>query len=78
MIDLYEFYFKNIKEEDYYYRFYSSIKNVNKTYNIFTGEQETSDYEFKLYDIDEIIEKFRSLCEPNCSSNSSENFCWFY
>lgn len=78
MIDLYDFYFKNIKKEDYYYRFYSSIKNANKTYNIFIGEQESNDYKFELYDVDEMINKFISLCDPKCSSDSNENFCWFY
>ena len=42
-MDLKEFYFNNIQEEEYHYRFYDSIKDVNKIlYLIF-------DYQHKYY-----------------------------
>lgn len=35
MIDLYKYYFENIKEEEYYYRFYKRISNEIKKHNVF-------------------------------------------
>ena len=49
-MDLKEFYFQNIKESEYHYRFLDSVKKVNYTYNIFTGEEETQNYQFEIYD----------------------------
>lgn len=77
-MDLKEFYFQNIQESEYHYRFYDSIKNVNKTYNIFSGYEEIEDYEFKVYDDEEAITKFRELCQPEESFSGSEKKCWFY
>lgn len=77
-MDLKEFYFQNVQQNEYHYRFYSSIKNVNNTYNIFSGYEETEDYEFEVYDIEEAIEKYRELCQPDVSFSGNENKCWFY
>ena len=49
-MDLKEFYFQNIKESEYHYRFLESVKKVNYTYNIFCGEEETQNYQFEIYD----------------------------
>lgn len=76
-MDLREFYFQNIKESEYHYRFFDTIKKVNHTYNIFTGEEETQDYLFEIYDAEEAITKFRELCQPDVNF-SGENKCWFY
>lgn len=76
-MDLKAFYFGNIKESEYHYRFLDSIKKVNYTYNIFTGEEETQDYKFEIYDAEEAIIKFRELCQPDVNF-SNENRCWFY
>lgn len=78
MIDLYEYYINNVKEDEYCYRFYKQITNVNKTYNVFSGYIETNNYEFKLFDVTEIIVKFRNLCQPQFPIDSNENKCWFY
>ena len=78
-MDLKEFYFQNIQEEEYHYRFNDSIRNVNKTYNnTFNGYRETTDYEFKVHDEEEAITKFRELCQPEVNFSGSENKCWFY
>lgn len=77
-MDLKEFYFQNIKEDEYHYRFLSSIQNVNKVYNVFSGEQEMYNYSFELYDTEEVIQKFRELCQPEVSFAGKENTCWFY
>ena len=76
-MDLKAFYFQNIKESEYHYRFFDSVKKVNYTYNIFTGEEETQDYKFEIYDAEEAITKFRELCQPDVNF-SNENKCWFY
>ena len=36
-MDIKEFYFQNIQESEYHHRFYESIRNVNRVYNIFDG-----------------------------------------
>lgn len=77
-MDLKKFYFDNINEEEYYYRFYDSIKNVNNTYNVFSGYEETYDYKFEVFDIEEAIQKFRELCQPENNFVNIEQKCWFY
>lgn len=77
-MDLKEFYLQNIKEDEYHYRFLSSIQSVNKVYNMFSGEQEMYNYSFELYDTEEVIQKFRELCQPEVSFAGKENTCWFY
>ena len=62
-MDLKEFYFQNIKESEYHHRFLNSVKKVNYTYNLFTGEEETQDYQFEIYDVEEAITKFKELCQ---------------
>lgn len=77
-MDLKDFYLRNIKKEEYHYRFINSIKDVNVSYNIFTGyEEETQDYQFEVYDAEEAITKFKDLCQPDVNF-SNENKCWFY
>ena len=55
MIDLKKFYFQNVQESDYHYKFYDIIKNVNVGYNVFNGYEERDDYEFEVYDTEEAI-----------------------
>lgn len=76
-MDLKEFYFQNIKESEYHYRFLESVKKVNYTYNIFYGEEETQNYQFEIYDVEEAVTKFKELCQPDVDF-SGENKCWFY
>ena len=76
-MDLREFYFNNIKKSEYHYCFLDAIKKVNYTYNIFYGEEETQDYRFEIYDVEEAIAKFKELCQPDVNF-SVENRCWFY
>lgn len=76
-MDLKDFYLNNIDKSEYHYRFIDSINKVNYTYNIFSGEEETEDYHFEVYDVEEAITKFKELCQPNINF-SKENTCWFY
>lgn len=77
-MDIKEFYFQNIQELEYHYRFYDSIKNVNRVYNIFDGYTKIDDYTFEVFDVEEAITKFRELCQPEMNFGNSENKCWFY
>lgn len=76
-MDLKAFYFQNIKESEYHFRFRESIEKVNIVYDFFTGEEEFEDYKFEIYDAEEAIIKFRGLCQPEVNF-SGENKCWFY
>lgn len=77
-MDLKKFYFDNISEKEYYHRFFETIKNVNNTYNVFSGYEETYDYKFEIFDIEEAIQKFRELCQPENNFVNNEQKCWFY
>ena len=77
-MDLKEFYFQNIKESEYHYRFLDFIKNVNNIYNVFSGYEEVNDYAFEVYDIEEAIIKFKELCQPEVNFADKEQKCWFY
>lgn len=77
-MDLKEFYFQNIKESEYHYRFLDFIKNVNNIYNVFSRYEEVNDYAFEVYDIEEAIIKFKELCQPEVNFADKEQKCWFY
>lgn len=77
-MDLRKFYLESVSEREYYYNFYELVKNVNKTYNVFEGIQETHDYKFLVDNIDDAIEKFKYLCQPENEYHNNEDRCWFY
>lgn len=77
-MDLREYYLDNVSDEEYYFQFYDLIENANRTYNVFGGYQETENHEFVVYDVDEVIEKFRYICQPENEGYNKENDCWFY
>ena len=68
-MDLRQFYLESVSAGEYYYKFYDFVKNINRTYNVFRGEEETNDYKFEVYDIEGAIEKFRYLCMPENESH---------
>ena len=49
-MDLKNFYFQNVQENEYHYRFHEAIENVNKMFNAFRGYEEVNDFEFIVYD----------------------------
>lgn len=77
-MDIKAYYLQNIQESEYHYRFYDSIMNVNRVYNVFNGYTETDDYAFEVFDAEEAISKFKELCQPETSFENAENKCWFY
>jgi hypothetical protein len=77
-MDLRKLYLENVSEQEYYYNFYDLVKSINETYNIFEGIRETQDYKFLVDNIDDAIEKFKYLCQPENESHNNEDRCWFY
>lgn len=77
-MDLREFYLENVSKTEYYFKFYDLIKNINYTYNVFYGLEESQNYKFIIYGIDDAIEKFKNLCQPENEIHSQEDECWFY
>jgi len=76
-MDLREFYFQNVKQDDYHFVFFEAIKNVNTTYNIFSGYEEVNNYQFEVFYAEEAISKFKELCQPEVYFDK-EKTCWFY
>lgn len=77
-MDLRKFYLESVSEGEYYYNFYDLVKSINETYNIFEGIQEIHEYKFLVDNIDDAIEKFKYLCQPENESHNNEDRCWFY
>lgn len=77
MVDIKEFYYDEVKEDEYYYRFYDFITSVNKSYNECEGEHNAYNYAFEVYDAEEAIQKYRELCQPDVDFDN-EKKCWFY
>lgn len=74
MIDLLD-YFDNHVEGTYYERFRTEIQRIDDmAFVVF--DQETSVLEYKLYDEDELKDKFRSICQPP-DNHTSEDESWF-
>lgn len=81
MIDLRKFFLANVGEDDYYWRFRPLVEDINTRQNVFNGPVGVSDDEhcyFEVFDEDEAIEKFRSLCRPENEPARPEAECWFY
>lgn len=77
-MDLKKYYLENITKDEYYYNFFDFINDINCTDNVFLGREETNNYEFNIYDIEEAIEKFKGLCQPEKENHTLEDKCWFY
>ena len=65
MLDLRKFYLDNVQPDEYYYSFYDLISKVNMTYNIFEGEQETENYIFEVFDMEEAISYLKNHVNLN-------------
>lgn len=74
MIDLLE-YFDNHVEGTYYGRFCTRIQRFDDEESVVFG-LEPSILEYKLYDEVELVDKFRSICQPP-DDNTLEDKSWF-
>lgn len=67
-MDLIKFYFDNIGDEEYHYRFYDAIENLNKN----------EYYSFEINDVKDAIIKFKELCQPDVNYTDTNLICQFY
>lgn len=63
-INIYEFYWTNVEKSDYFYKFSTEIGS----HILYIKEEE-----LKFFDDDEIIEKFKSLCQPRNNYSNLDN-----
>lgn len=83
MINLYSFYKNNIKENEYYYKFYNDIvtipqKNFREMSDLIQIDPKEEYEEFEVYDIEEVIDKFKYLCQPDTDITTDKNKRLFY
>ena len=82
MIDLRKYYLDNVKQDEYFYRFYHLIKDACGSKDVlrdFIKQNDVTDAEFMAFDTDDAIAKFRELCQPGHEPyGNQENQCWFY
>ena len=83
MINLYKFYKDNVKEDEYYYKFYNNIvvtpHQIFQQMSDFFSTDEKEEYEaYEVYDIEEVIDKFKYLCQPDTDISSDVNKRLFY
>lgn len=71
MINIFDFYKENVSNNEYYYKFYdrliTDLENKNKEYSSFIGEDYYKKEDFDFFDNEDIINKFRILCQPENS-----------
>ena len=67
-MNLINFYFDNISDEEYHYRFYETIEKLEKDRH----------YSFEMNDIDDAIIKFKELCQPDVMYSDTDLICKFY
>ena len=82
MINLLRYYFKNIKPNEYYYKFYNEIigareielMEIEDKYDIKDGYL----LEYDFIDDEDIIREFKLLCEPNLENHLDNKKKIFY
>ena len=76
MINLLDFYFDNIKKNEYHYKFFYTIEvytfdlNLNNDIN---GEK----FDFDVFDPQDALEKIKDLCEPNMNYTRKEEMLFY-
>lgn len=79
MLNLMKYYKENVLATDYYYKFYDCIIDFSNTIiNDDLEVLESNISQFDFFDDDEIIEKFKHLCQPNTDVTSKINMKLFY
>lgn len=83
MINLYNFYKENVKEDEFYYKFYNDIviipHQIFQQMSEFIQMDEKEEIEnFEVYDIEEVIDKFKYLCQPDTDISTDVNKRLFY
>lgn len=88
-MNILEFYKENVSKGEYYYKFYNEIvivperrekelrKILSYTEDYEDEEMDDLDNEYEFFDDEDIIEKFKYLCQPDTTS-SDENTILFH
>lgn len=76
-MDLKEYYFQNIQEDKYHYRFFDDINSSEQANTSFLEYMNSKYREYVVFDAKKAISKFRQLCQPEVKF-SYDNRCWFY
>lgn len=77
MINLLDFYFDNIRKDEYHYRFYDTIKylvNESFLYDLNNPDRK----KFEVFDSIEALRKIVDLCEPSINDYTIVDKCLFY
>ena len=77
MINLLDFYFDNIRKDEYHYRFYDTIKylvNEDFLYDLNNPDRK----KFEVFDSIEALRKIVDLCEPSINDYTIVDKCLFY
>ena len=82
MVNLVDYYKNNIKNDDYYYRFYDDlvyeeIKGNSWLYDDLDFVDDKNEL-YEIFDLEEAIKKFKDLCEPSLNINDYKYKKWFY
>lgn len=82
-MDLKEYYFNNIQEDEYHFKYFEDIKNINKSsgdemFDAFFELIDSKGSEFRVHDEEDAISKFKELCQPGIERYSSADKLWFY
>ena len=78
MIDVLKYYVDNVKENEYYYKFYNKIVTQPQFFTKSFGAFGIEDDLFYFNDVEQIIEKFKFLCQPDTNVSTSHNKRLFY
>ena len=84
-MNILEFYKQNVTKNEYYYKFYDELvieperekRSLNEFWGVNTDDETNDDLKYIFYDEEELIEKFKYLCEPN-TEISKENTRLFH
>lgn len=80
MINLLDYYKDNVKEDEYYYKFYNKIvsipEEIEREIEQIGGSSDSEEFEF--YDDEDILEKFKYLCLPEVDITTDLNTRLFY
>lgn len=76
MINLLDFYYDNIKKNEYHYKFFSTIEvytfDLNSNNDI-NGEK----FDFDIFDPKDALEKIKDLCEPSMNYTLKEEVLFY-
>jgi len=76
-MNLKDFYFNHITPEEYHYKFFESISDIDIACRNSEDVYAVNNHEFEVYDEEDAVLKFRELCLPDVRFDD-EKRCWFY